>query len=86
MVTVTIQLTGAEAEALRRPIRGQGGFQGLLRSMQDKLEGTKLNLRLTDIRQINRYVGSYGPGGFQERLTGVLQGLRRLNKALGENL
>jgi hypothetical protein len=54
--------------------------------MQDKLEGTKLNLRLTDLRQINRYVGSYGPGGFQERLTGVLQGLRRLNKALGENL
>jgi hypothetical protein len=86
MVTVTIQLIGAEAEALRRPIHGQGGFQGLLRSLQDKLDGTKLSLRLTDIRQINRYVGSYGPGGFQERLTGVLQGLRRLNKALGENL
>jgi len=46
MARVTMQLPNDALEALRRPVVGQGGFQSLLRELQDRV-GTESVLTLT---------------------------------------
>lgn len=82
-LSVTIGLTADEVERLMRPVNGQGGFQSILRRMQEQLnENQQLVLTIFDIRQIVRYSTRYGGGGFQGRLDAVLEALRRLSEAL----
>ena len=63
-----IQLTPAEIAALRRPVRGQGGFQTLFHALQARLHQNG-SIELTDaqIGRIVRHI-SYRPGGFEDRL------------------
>ena len=83
MVTVTIELSDDALEALRRPVRGEGGFQSLLRSFQDRIgTGSALTLTPDLIERIVRYVQDYGQGGFQGRLDTVLAELGGLARSL----
>ena len=82
-VKVVIELAEEEVELLSRPIRGQGGFQTLLRRLKSQLnEESQLVLRIDDVKQIVRYWSRYGTGGFQGRLEAVLSALKRLTNAL----
>lgn len=64
----TIVLSETEVALLMKPIRGQGGFQTLLRSLQHSLRGRVLTLAPTTVARIVRYRNKYGAGGFQGRL------------------
>jgi hypothetical protein len=70
---IVIALLPDELEALQRPIKGQGGFQGLLRRIQNQIVGSTLVLNETDAERLLRYVDRYGQGGFQGRLQRIVQ-------------
>lgn len=82
MVTVTSTLPPDAAEALLRPVVGQGGFQSLLKQLQGRVTGEELTLSPDLIAKMLRYVQDYGQGGFQGRLDTVLDGLRSLSRVL----
>lgn len=82
MVTLRFALTPATVDALNRPVVGQGGFQGLLRQVQDLLSGNELTLTPELVGKIVRYVQDYGQGGFQGRLDLILHELKSLGAAL----
>lgn len=65
-----IQLTPEEIEILRRPVNGEGGFQGLLRGLQGNLDRRTGVLTVTQEQfdRIIRYTSKYGWGGFEGRL------------------
>lgn len=82
-LTLRLELGVGAAARLRRPVRGQGGFQNLLRTLQAQLtENNVLTLTPTLAGRIARYVRNYGDGGFQGRLGPVLAELSQLAKAL----
>lgn len=47
-----------------------GGYQGLLVSLQQRVDRStgRLNLRVDDIRRISMYAFDYGNGGWEDRL------------------
>ena len=65
-----IQLTDASLTLFRKPVRGQGGFQGLLRKIQAGINWTTgvLIISEADVGRVIRYAAKYGGGGFQGRL------------------
>ena len=64
-----VQLTKDEADRLRRPVTGTGGFQTLLRKLQSQLsDDDVLVLTDDDAEKCARYFVSYGQGGFQNRI------------------
>ena len=75
-----VTLTPAEAEALNRPVNGQGGFQSLLRGLKRSFDRSTMTLSLSDtqIERIKRYTSEYGWGGFEGRLEGVRRNLPKL--------
>jgi len=62
-----IQLSPAELSRISRPVRGQGGFQSLLRKLQKQLDGDLLQVSEADLERLLPYSFEYGQGGFQER-------------------
>lgn len=79
---IIVSLTPDEANRLRRGLSGQGGFQSLINSLQNKLYGDDLEMDLEDVERIARYVKEYGTGGFQGRLEGIINAIQRLVTAL----
>jgi hypothetical protein len=73
MPEITIEITPEIAEAITRDVRGEGGFQDLLRKLQGQLEINSMTLTLTgtDLEKIPRYK-SYEPGGYENRLEPLL--------------
>ena len=67
-----LQLTEEQVEFLRRPVRGQGGYQSLLARLQSQLRGNCLTLTPTDCEKVVRYSRDYGQGGFQSRLQPIV--------------
>ena len=68
-MTCSLTLNPFGAEALARPIRGTGGFQSLLRSLQRaRRSGNTILIDAELAERIGRYVADYGDGGFQARL------------------
>jgi hypothetical protein len=63
-----IQLTPGEIARYTKPVRGQGGFQTLLRRIAKNisLDGV-LTISESDMEKLIRYSFQYGQGGFQER-------------------
>lgn len=51
-------------------IRGQGGFQRLMREVADRITQAHGTVRFTpdEFKRVARYATSYGEGGFQQRL------------------
>jgi hypothetical protein len=66
---VTINLTSDELSRLLKPVRGEGGWQRLLRKLQAQLRGPELSLTPQDVARICRYREKYGDGGWQGRLS-----------------
>ena len=66
----TIQVADSDFAPLDRPVRGEGGFQNLLRRIRaghDPATGT-LEISAPDAERVMRYSADYGGGGFQDRL------------------
>lgn len=72
---VVFQLEQDEIQILTREINGQGGFQTLLRELEENLIAANGKLELSDelLGKTIRYL-TYGGGGFQGRLA---DGIRR---------
>ena len=71
-----LELSERELAELDKPVHGSGGFQSLLRRLQEHLDREQSILRVTpDLAAlIVRYSGQqYGSGGFQERLRRIVQ-------------
>lgn len=65
---MNIQLSPAEVARYTRPIRGQGGFQALLRRIAKQISPSGvLTISEDDLEKLIRYSFAYGQGGFQER-------------------
>ena len=63
-----IQLTPAEVRKYQKPVRGQGGFQALLRRIVRRIDPTgAVDVSDADLEKLVRYSFEYGQGGFQER-------------------
>ena len=75
---IIVTLTTKEATRLLRPVTGQGGWQTLTRKLQNRLtKDNKLMIYEGEIETIRRYTEDYGVGGWESRLGGVLNALRR---------
>jgi len=72
-----VRLTKDMVERLEKPIRGQGGYQQLLRMLASNSKAGDLSVDLSTARKIIRYVEKYGRGGFQTRLRAVAASLAR---------
>ncbi|MEP7308516.1 MAG: hypothetical protein ABJA98_23675 [Acidobacteriota bacterium] len=68
---VSIDLTPLGTRTLRKPIRGRGGFQSLLRKLRHQLDGRHLEVSRADLERLRRYAIGYG-GGFQGRAKGLV--------------
>ena len=63
-----IQLSPREVAKYTRPVRGQGGFQTLLRRISRQINPSGvLTISDSDLEKLIRYSFQYGQGGFQER-------------------
>jgi len=82
-ITIRVELGPEALNALMRPLAGQGGFQSLLRSLQQGVDPSGVLILTPDVvERIARYVHGYGRGGFQGRLDGLLIELTKLARAL----
>lgn len=74
----TAQLTPEEAEILRRPVEGEGGWQSLLRELQYRLkDDNTITLPMYTLRRTTSYARDYGGGGFEQALDMVLSAFKR---------
>ena len=83
---VTVRLSAHERAVLNRQkpsTRANGGWQGLLVSLQEKVSPTDglITLTLADLERIHRYAFSYRNGGWQGRLRAIFG--RTLGPTLG---
>lgn len=64
-----IQLTAADVAKFKKPVRGRGGFQSLLRAIAKKIQPDD-TVSLTDgeNERLIRYSFQYGQGGFEDRI------------------
>jgi hypothetical protein len=82
---VTMQLTPEEAAPIRKEAAGIGGMQSLLRELQVSLQpDNSITLTPYQVQRILKYTSSYGQGGFQGRLRGLANALRRVGLTLSE--
>jgi death on curing protein len=75
---VQVRLSTEESELLNREVRGEGGWNDLVRKLQSKLrpDGSML-LDSDEVARIRKYAMGHGPGGFQNRLRAVLHAINR---------
>lgn len=66
----------SELAWLSRPVKGQGGFQSLLRALAQNRRGQVQFVPVTLVERIQRYARKYGKGGFQGRLRSLAQRLQ----------
>ena len=79
LCSITIQLSPEEADPLRIPVNGRGGWQNLVRKLNSNLtQENKITLTPKDIERILRYSYLYGQGGFQNQLDGIAVKLKRI--------
>jgi death on curing protein len=75
---MTVRLDRGAHTLLSRPVRGEGGWNRLLRGLQRNLKPNgELTLGPEDVRRIRSYAEHHGVGGFQSRLAPVLEAIRR---------
>lgn len=67
-----IPLTRREAELVRRPVVGRGGYQSLLRRVQRGLHGCSLSISNHDLDALVRAVAAKKQGGFQQRAEAIV--------------
>jgi len=81
-------LSPEDIEPILHKVKGQGGFQDLIKKLQKQYSGEKQTLVLDhhDINRMIRYSKRYGQGGFQDKLSCVLSRIRELNSQLSDLL
>jgi hypothetical protein len=63
-----LQLSPLELKRYARPVRGRGGYQTLLRRLQQQISPAGvLDISDADLGKLIRYSFEYGEGGFQDR-------------------
>jgi hypothetical protein len=75
-----IQLSDDDLEQLMRPVRGQGGWQSLVRRLQRQVDGNVIEIGKHDQQSILHYLLSYGTGGWQGRIAGIAGMSRTISK------
>lgn len=85
-ISITVPLSEQAKELFRRPVTGEGGFQSLLRKLQQQVSPDGLVLYLADVEQVARYAREYGSGGFQQRLGPLIEEIRTVLAALSDAL
>lgn len=64
---------GDRALQLLKPVKGNGGFQSLMREMQARMQvRVEMDLPPEIVSRLDRYSLNYGRGGFQDRLCRLL--------------
>lgn len=79
---VVIALSDAGVKALRKPVRGRGGFQSALRFVRSKTRYGVVTLSGREAARLIRLATRYQQGGFQERITEIIANLFVLRNAL----
>jgi site-specific DNA-methyltransferase (adenine-specific) len=77
-------LDPTEMEPLTREVNGTGGYQSFIRKLQRQYspkEG-QIILDIEDIQRMPRYVTKYGQGGFQDRLSFLMNKLEDIHNKL----
>ena len=72
MAVKRLELSAETADMLRRPIRGQGGFQRLMRRVQAGLSGQRLDVSDDDINALIHATSGRQIGGFQRRARAII--------------
>ena len=76
-----LKLDSKSCAAIRRPIRGSGGFQSALKRVQALVsDDCTLSLEADDVAYIRHLALKYRQGGFQARLQGLLAALDELER------
>lgn len=67
---IAIELNAAEFAELKKPLRGQGGFQDFLKTLRQRaaIRGGRLTLSDEELEKIHRYAFEYKDGGYEGRL------------------
>jgi hypothetical protein len=83
MASRFLVLKEQEISLLMKPVKGQGGFQSLMRRLQKQFRtGTsELRIELGDIEQIQHYAFDYEQGGWEDDLLAIFE--RHLGPNLG---
>ena len=78
-----LELNADEVKELDRHVKGEGGFESLIRRLQKQVNHATLTLKVTDedLADIQRYAFDYEQGGFESRLLAILS--RVLGPKLG---
>lgn len=68
-----VTLTQTEMEFLLREVKGEGGFQGLLQQLRNKLDISTGSIALfpKECERVSRYATKYGVGGWEDMLRGA---------------
>ena len=70
---IIIELPNEVLRLLSRTVIGDGGWQGLLRKIQQNISGNELLLGVEDVGKIIRYALDYGQGGYEDRLLPIVK-------------
>lgn len=70
----TVHLSQSALNAINEEVRGRGGFQTLMRKLQqEQLNGTELDYNDDDLEKIKRYAKGYNNGGYQNKFKEILK-------------
>jgi len=70
-----VELTSAERDRLLAPATGEGGWQDLIRKLQQQVVENTITLDESDIARIARY--NVGQGGWQDRIAPLAEAIRQ---------
>lgn len=81
--SIKIILTQQEADDIKKPVdRKKGGWQKILDNLQKKLnDDNSIFLTPNEIEKIIDYSLGHGSGGFQSRLLGIVNAIKRMRKS-----
>jgi hypothetical protein len=82
MMKIIVELSKESLAVLQKQVNGTGGWQDLLRKIQQNINGNELILSVEDVARIIRYSIKYGEGGFENRLFPVTNEIVKLTNAL----
>lgn len=73
-----------DMEPLMKEVKGQGGYQSFIKKLQRQYSPKEklIVLENSDLEKIPRYVSNYGQGGFQDRLSALMQKIQDIQHEL----
>jgi hypothetical protein len=81
MAGLTFNFSPGEVAEINKPVKGRGGFQSLMKLLQQKVAGGgAVTFTDAEVGKLVRYM-SYRPGGFEGRLAAAMR--RELHGFIG---